>query len=110
MASFVTFALNAALGHGHITLPASTRMGGDINTGGLCSSGQCFWFSNNVEIPGEPTLPEAFRSLTNVGPWDRSPWRAPGSAPVYGSGCGAAGGGPLAFANGGTAPRGYSQG
>lgn len=85
-------------------------MGGSVALGGSCTNGACYWFSNNVEIPGEPTLPVADRTLTNAGPWDRSPWRAPGSAPVYGSGCGVAGGGPLAFANGGTAPKGYQQG
>lgn len=102
--------LNGVAGHGHMTLPPSTRMGGSVALGGSCTNGACYWFSNNVEIPGEPTLPVADRTLTNAGPWDRSPWRAPGSAPVYGSGCGVAGGGPLAFANGGTAPKGYQQG
>jgi hypothetical protein len=69
-----------------------------------------------VEIPGKPTLPNKFRSiqLDVVGqPNDvyvTSPWRAPGLAPVYGSGCGAAGGGPVAYANGGFAPPGIKQG
>lgn len=36
--------------------------------------------------------------------------RAPGSAPVYGSGCGAAGGGPIPYNNGGQAPAGYKNG
>jgi len=39
-----------------------------------------------------------------------SPWRAPGTAPVYGSGCGAAGGGPTGYANGGFSPKGIPQG
>jgi hypothetical protein len=39
-----------------------------------------------------------------------SPWRAPGTAPVYASGCGAAGGGPTAYANGGQPPPGVPQG
>ena len=48
-----------------------------------------------ARIPGEPTLnaPELRTYNINVssGPLDytrTSPWRAPGSAPVYGSGCG----------------------
>lgn len=66
----------------------------------------CFWFSNNVQIPGAPTLPDAARTVNRnaTGAADvyaTSPWRAPGSAPVYGSGCGAAGGGPTVYANGG---------
>jgi len=44
--------------------------------------------------------------------WSRkNPWRAPGSAPVIGSGCGSAGGGPTALpCAGGVAPPGFSQG
>jgi hypothetical protein len=40
------------------------------------------------------------------------PWRAPGTAPVLGSGCGVAGGGPTARdrGNGGIPPPGYAQG
>jgi hypothetical protein len=69
-----------------------------------------------VEIPGPPTLPNDMRSIQlNVTsqPEDvyvTSPWRAPGTAPVYGSGCGAAGGGPTGFANGGQPPQGIPQG
>ena len=52
---------------------------------------------------------------TNVtsGPDDYSrtmPWRAPGSAPVYGSGCGAAGGGPEPYSNGGNPPAHFVNG
>ena len=63
----------------------------------------------------EPTLPQAFRSvIPNVdgGKYDvfrTSPWRSPGAAPVYGSGCGASGGGPVAYANGGTAAAGTNK-
>ena len=102
--------------HGHLTIPASTRNGGDFQTGGSCTSGQCFWFSNNVEIPGPPVLPNEMRSLQlNVTgqPEDvyaTSPWRAPGTAPIYGHGCGTAGGGPVGFANGGQPPKGVKQG
>lgn len=40
----------------------------------------------------------------------KSPWLAPGSAAVFGSGCGSAGGGPQVFNNGGVAPDGFEQG
>jgi len=39
-----------------------------------------------------------------------NPWRAPGSAPVLGSGCGVAGGADVPMPNGGTAPEHYPQG
>jgi hypothetical protein len=87
-------------------------MGGSLSLGGNCRNGACYWFSNNVEI-AEETLPIEARSVTNGGSPDvfsKSPWRAPGRAPVYGSGCGSAGGGPLKYANGGWAPKGIAQG
>jgi len=83
-----------------------------MEKGGDCTNGACYWFSNNVEIPGAPTLPHSARSVQlNVTGGERdvyktSPWRAPGTAPVYGSGCGSAGGGPVAYLNGGWAPKG----
>jgi len=102
-------------GHGHMTFPNSTRQGGSLAKGGNCENGACFWFSNNVEIPGEPTLPDEFRTVNRdgVGETDlykTSPWRAPGTAPVFGSGCGSAGGGPVYYANGGSPPQGIDQG
>lgn len=111
--SIVVTSIASASGHGHLTWPPSTRMGGLLATGGDCTQGQCDWFSNNIEIPGEETLPKEFRTVTNGGSPDvfaTAPWRAPGTAPVYGSGCGVAGGGPRPFANGGNAPKGYAQG
>merc|ERR1711907_654146 len=114
-------------GHGHMTLPPS-RNGGRLEKAADCLHGECMWFSQPdadyihktdpiARIPGDPTLNHLpFRTYNvNVsgGPTDytsTSPWRAPGSAPVLGSGCGRAGGGPLAFANGGTAPKGVQQG
>lgn len=102
-----------ASAHGHMTLPPSTRIpGANLLTGGLCSSGQCDWFTNNMFIEGDETLPVEFRTVTNGGSPDvfaGSPWRAPGKAKVYGSGCGVAGGGPHRFANGGNAPPGIEQ-
>merc|ERR1719447_1564064 len=105
-----------AYSHGHMTLPASTRHGGSLKLGGDCSNGACYWFTNNMEIEGEPTLPNKYRSVQlNVTgqPQDvyaTSPWRAPGTAKVYGNGCGSAGGGPVGYMNGGFAPKGVKQG
>merc|ERR1719408_791130 len=90
-------------GHGHMTLPPSTRMGGALSRGGDCTNGACFWFTNNIEITVNSTLPVEARSVTNGGSPDvfaTSPWRAPGQAKPLGSGCGVAGGGPRAYANG----------
>lgn len=76
----------------------------------------CMWFSQPVTIPGEPTLKLEHRTF-NVhvenGPHDWSknmPWRAPGTAPVLGSGCGVAAGNAVQIANGGEAPPGYAPG
>jgi len=111
-ATLAVASVSSVAGHGHLTLPPSTRMGGSLSLGGSCTNGACFWFSNNVETTKE-TLPVEARSVTNGGSPDvfgTSPWRAPGRAPVYGSGCGVAGGGPLRYANGGNAPKGVAQG
>ena len=87
-------------GHGRITRPASTRHGRSTA-----------WFSNNVKIPGPPSLarPDLRTVQPNVTgqPQDvyvASPWRAPGSAPVLGSGCGVGGGDRLPYRNGGLCP------
>lgn len=103
-------------GHGHIVIPASTRHGGSIKRGGDCTNGACFWFTNNIEIPGEPTLPHYARSVQldvtggEKDVYKTSPWRAPGTAQVLGSGCGSAGGGPVLYMNGGYPPKGIEQG
>lgn len=110
--TLVGVSLGLAAGHGHLTLPPSTRMGGSLSRGGDCTNGACYWFTNNVEITVNSTLPVEARSVTNGGSPDvfaTSPWRAPGNAKVLGSGCGVAGGGPKAYANGGTPPRGIAQ-
>merc|ERR1719409_1540053 len=71
--------------------------------GGACVQGACMWFSQVSEIPDKPTLDQQFRTLNvNIsgGPHDvtqKNPWRAPGFAPVRGSGCGVAGGGPIPY-------------
>jgi len=68
-------------------------------------------------IPGEPTLNDAEYRTYNVDvkdgahDWSRKmPWRAPGQAPVRGSGCGVAGGAPVMIPNGGAPPPGYEMG
>lgn len=77
----------------------------------------CLWFSQPTTIPGEPTLHDSAHRTYNVKvssgahDWSRKmPWRAPGTAPVLGSGCGLAGGNPLPLPNGGNAPPGVVQG
>ena len=107
-------------GHGQLTWPPSTRHGGNIHAGADCARGECFWFSNNVEIPEHArpgTLPASMRSIEpevrggKRDVWRTHPWRAPGTAPVYGSGCGVAGGHPThEYANGGVPPVGVSLG
>ena len=109
-------ALALASAHGHMTIPASTRNGGRLATGGDCTTGACFWFTNNMEITGPPTINASMQSLPSVtgggveDVYKTSPWRAPGSAKVYGSGCGVAGGGPVRYGNGGQPPPGIKQG
>lgn len=108
--------LPAVSGHGHMVYPASTRNGGSLARAGDCTNGACFWFSNNVEIPGAPVLKPEYRSVQadiNGGANDvfkTAPWRAPGTAPVFGSGCGVAGGDAEYYLNGGMAPKGSAQG
>lgn len=104
--------LDSCISHGHVTYPPSTRHGGSLTKAGHCLDGECLWFSQPTSIPGKPTLPQYARSY-NVDvsggdlDWSASmPWRAPGTAPVMGSGCGIAGGNAIALPNGGTTPRG----
>ena len=110
LAPCLHFLAGHAAGHGHITLPPSTRHGGSVKTGNSCRGGSCAWFSNNVKIHGPVSLPNALRTVQlNVTgePQDvyvASPWRAPGSAPVLGSGCGIGGGSKEAYLNGGHCP------
>lgn len=61
------------------------------------------WFSNETSIPGEPTILEGSPLLTypksqggypgGAGYVGKTPWRAPGSAPIF-SPCGVLGGNP----------------
>ena len=109
-------------GHGHMTLPPS-RNGGRLAMAADCMKGECMWFSQPDaggstygsdspigKIKGEPTLNAPELRTYNVdvssGPRDytrHNPWRAPGSAPVIGSGCGRGGGGGVREGDGGTA-------
>lgn len=105
-----------AAGHGHLNHPASRQLGSPAEAGS-CKDGQCLWFSQPAHIPGKPTLNEAKYRTYNVdvshggNDWTATnPWRAPGAAPVYGSGCGAAGGGPTSEHNGGFPFPSFKQG
>jgi hypothetical protein len=114
--SLLLLSLVAAItGHGQITFPPSTRHGGSVKSGNRCAHGSLSsycsaWFSNIVTVPGAPRLPNGMRTLQlNVTsqPEDvyaKSPWRAPGSAPVFGSGCGVGGGSKEPYLNGGECP------
>jgi len=108
--------LFAVIGHGSITLP-TPRVPSNTSRAGSCADGQCLWFSQPMEIPGEPTLNDPKHRTYNVfvssgeKDWSRKmPWRSPGASPVLGHGCGVAGGGSTARQNGGTPPDGYKQG
>jgi len=116
VAVLVLLLCGRAAGHGHLNDPPS-RQKGSPKEAGTCQDGQCLWFSQPVHIPGSPTLNDAKYRTYNVdvssgdNDWTRkNPWRAPGAAPVYGSGCGAAGGGPKAEGNGGYPFPGFKQG
>jgi len=100
-------------GHGNMVMPITWFDAGGKNgmkSGRQCNSGQwlpkgrpafsCMWFTNNTQIPGEPTLDESLRTYHNMTVFDMSidftrqhPWRSPGAAPVF-SPCGVAGGNP----------------
>eukprot|EP00437_Effrenium_voratum_P021419 CAMPEP_0181447430 /NCGR_PEP_ID=MMETSP1110-20121109/26618_1 /TAXON_ID=174948 /ORGANISM="Symbiodinium sp., Strain CCMP421" /LENGTH=360 /DNA_ID=CAMNT_0023571543 /DNA_START=80 /DNA_END=1162 /DNA_ORIENTATION=+ len=85
-------------GHGTLTWPPN-RVNGSMANAGSCAWDDCIWYTDFVEIPGEPTVnDEEFRTF-NVkvasGARDftrKNPWRAPGTAPVLGRGCGIYGG------------------
>jgi len=104
-------------GHGTLTWPPS-RTNGDLKWAGLAAAYSAetrhpnlgfLWFSQPVVIPGEPTLNDPEDRTFNVHvssgekDWSRQfPWRAPGTAPVLGSGCGVSGGSSVQIPNGGT--------
>jgi len=105
-------------GHGQITCPPA-RTNGTLGLAGSCEAYECFWFTQPTIIPGAPTLNRSEHRTFNIDvasgetDWSRRmPWRAPGAAPVLGSGCGVAGGSPLTnmSGNGGNPPPGIAQG
>ena len=99
----------------HAFSSASIYHHNQTSQGTGCCGGGCIWFSQPANVD-HPTLPHFARTMNpgvGGGPGDYSryrPWRSPGAAPVLGSGCGAAGGGPMRLANGGNAPFVYKQG
>lgn len=110
--------LHCASGHGQLTLPPSRNLG-NLKRGGRCDhyDGTCDWMSELVRVPGEATLPSFARTYNiNVSSGVRdytvkNPWRAPGTAPVRGSGCGMMGGGPTSVPfDGAVAGGGHPQG
>ncbi|CAJ1443282.1 unnamed protein product [Effrenium voratum] len=87
-----------AHGHGTLTWPPN-RVNGSMANAGSCAWDDCIWYTDFVQIPGEPTVnAEEFRTFNvkvSSGSEDwtaKSPWRAPGTAPVLGRGCGVYGG------------------
>jgi len=107
-----------AHGHGQITWPPA-RNNGSLELAGSCENHACFWFTQPTSIHTAPILNDKAHRTFNVdtvgGPHDWSaamPWRSPGNAPVYGSGCGIAGGSTLTnmSGNGGVPPPGIAQG
>lgn len=85
--------LHLANGHGVLTWPPN-RQNGSMANAGACAWDDCVWYSDFVTIPGEATVnDEEFRTFnvkvsTGPGDWSRkNPWRAPGTAKVFGSGC-----------------------
>lgn len=67
-AALLALAPAPALSHGQITWPPSTRHGGNVHLGADCARGECFWFSNNVEVPGPSFIPPALRSIVGHTP------------------------------------------
>jgi len=107
------FILHPAQGHGSMVKPYSwVDTGGNVGMEpyssclagreidvGIPNYGQgvaCFWFTNYTFIPGEKTLDPSMSTwpqLFDYGYYDKNPWMAPGSAPIF-SPCGAGGGNP----------------
>lgn len=106
--------------HASLTLPVSTRHGGSIENAGNCSVEpyfSCLWFTQITTIPGNATVNDPQFRTYNIDvdkgehDWSRFyPWRAPGTAPVRGSGCGVAGGSDVPLYDGGLPPPQYPQG
>jgi len=71
------------------------RQGKKCSNKALKKGGLTDWFTNSTFIPGNPTLPNEYYSNPRQSwKWSKHPWASPGSAPVYGEGCGVNGGNP----------------
>ena len=67
------------------------------NCEGRCRAGAGLvaWFTNYTSVP-ERTIEKEYltQGLTNKGPLGLHPWNSPGSAKIFGNGCGVNGGNP----------------
>ena len=91
------------LGCGVLDLPTDTEFSEEHAWEGRIGLPDCahYWFSGYVEIPGEATIPwemsqpevECVGQTGSDGKYEKYPWQAPGTAPVYGP-CGSLGGAP----------------
>lgn len=115
-----TLTLQDSRGHGFTTYPPN-RGGGNLSSAGKVDDyypqSPQSWFTQPTTIPGWPTLNKSMYRTINVDvvggldDWTKTfPWRAPGTAPVLGSGCGVAGGSGFPIPNGGDTPTGYMAG
>ena len=86
---------------------------GDAKECSGCSVKGCatYVLTNYTFIPGDPTLPDEMydEECGNCRPIEdvksrKHPWASPGTAPVFGEGCGAAGGNPYGCLCGEKAP------
>jgi len=93
---------NLKIGCGVLDLPDDTEYS---QTRGKEPDCVQMWFSNNVTIPGEPSIPSSMsqpevQCVGQTGAKTTHPWNAPGTAPVHGP-CGTLGGWPEGcFGNG----------
>lgn len=88
---------------------------GRCGLGPNCFGAGVMWFTNDTNIPGEPTIPDDSGLRTyhgasgsypgSAGSMRTNPWRAPGSAPIA-SPCGISGGNPLGCPKGDAGSRG----
>mgnify|MGYP000539263700 CR=1 FL=1 len=75
-----------AVGHGHMTQPA-TRSATSVQESGTCAFDRCMWYTNNITIPGPATNVDPKFLTMRVVPnsaddiYKTHPWRAPGTAP-----------------------------
>ena len=82
----------------HLPIPddhCNESTGIECSIGGMNEGSATEWWTNHTFINSNPTLPSEFYDQENE-KWRRynHPWASPGSAPVWGEGCGANGGNP----------------